>query len=240
MSTPVHSTPISPDLSGYSVHRPQDRPDAQPRSQSQQQAYAGQEAQANAQQRTRRGSETPPNTPSSRTEPNGQSSPRTVQDKVDISQEAREIQELAARDREVRAHEAAHAAVGGQYAGAPSFTYETGPDGKRYAVAGEVPIDTAPVAGDPEATIKKMQVVQAAANAPAEPSSTDRQVAAEASREMSKARMELAEQQMEEAREGRGGRVPGEEVAEGQGVLPDGTVENKAPGVRSRMPDLTN
>ena len=50
------------------------------------------------------------------------------------------IRELAARDREVRAHEQAHAAVGGQYAGSPSFTFERGPDGVNYAVGGEVPI----------------------------------------------------------------------------------------------------
>ncbi len=239
MSTPVHSSPIPPDLSGYSVHRPQDRPDAQPRSQSQQQAYAGQEAQANAQQRTRRGSDVQ-STSQSNPSTDSQQSARSVQDRVDISQEAREIQKLAARDREVRAHEAAHAAVGGQYAGAPSFTYQTGPDGKRYAVGGEVSIDTSPVAGDPEATIKKMQVVRAAANAPAEPSSTDRQVAAQASQEMVKARMEMAEQRSEEAKEADVAEVSGEEAAEGQGVLPDGTVENKAPGVRTRMPDLTN
>ncbi|WP_415920324.1 putative metalloprotease CJM1_0395 family protein [Tateyamaria sp. SN6-1] len=90
----------------------------------------------------------------------------------------RVVRELAARDGEVRRHEQAHAAVGGRYASAPSYTYEVGPDGKRYAVGGEVQIDTAPVDGDPEATILKMEVVKAAALAPAEPSSADRQVAA--------------------------------------------------------------
>ncbi|MEQ9335590.1 MAG: putative metalloprotease CJM1_0395 family protein, partial [Miltoncostaeaceae bacterium] len=39
--------------------------------------------------------------------------------------------------RERRRPGAPHAAAGGQYAGAPSFTYQTGPDGKRYAVGGE-------------------------------------------------------------------------------------------------------
>ncbi|MEE4244192.1 MAG: putative metalloprotease CJM1_0395 family protein, partial [Kangiellaceae bacterium] len=66
-------------------------------------------------------------------------------------QEQSEVQELAARDREVRAHEASHAGVGGKYAGAPSYTYQRGPDGRQYAVAGEVSIDTSTVAGDPAA-----------------------------------------------------------------------------------------
>ncbi len=49
-----------------------------------------------------------------------------------------EIAQLSSRDQEVRAHEQTHAAVGGRYADAPSYTYERGPDGKRYAIAGEV------------------------------------------------------------------------------------------------------
>lgn len=87
------------------------------------------------------------------------------------------VRDLAARDAEVRRHEEAHAAVGGQYAGQPSYTYQTGPDGQRYAVGGEVPIDIAPVKGDPEATIDKMEIVKAAALAPAEPSGADKRIA---------------------------------------------------------------
>lgn len=88
------------------------------------------------------------------------------------------VKQMRARDAEVRRHEEAHATVGGQYAGAPSYTFQTGPDDKRYAVAGEVPIDVSPVRDDPEATILKMEVVKAAALAPAEPSGADRRVAA--------------------------------------------------------------
>ncbi len=90
------------------------------------------------------------------------------------------IRQLAARDREVRRHEQAHARAGGSQAGSPSFTYQTGPDGRRYAIGGEVPIDTAPVPDDPEATIAKMAVVKAAALAPAAPSGPDRRIAAQA------------------------------------------------------------
>lgn len=106
------------------------------------------------------------------------------------SQQA-EIQELKRRDAEVRAHEQAHAAAGGQYAGAPQYEYTTGPDGKRYAVAGEVSIDVS-AAATPQDTIRKMQQVRAAALAPAEPSAQDRRVASEASQKAMQARMELA------------------------------------------------
>lgn len=110
-----------------------------------------------------------------------------------------EITQLSTRDKEVRAHEQAHAAVGGRYAGAPSYTYERGPDGKRYAIAGEVSIDTGPVPNDPEATLRKMEVVIRAALAPAEPSAQDRQIAAQAAVQMAEARAQLAQLQRDEA-----------------------------------------
>lgn len=110
-----------------------------------------------------------------------------------------EITKLASRDQEVRTHEQAHAAVGGRYASAPSYTYERGPDGKRYAIAGEVGIDAGAVPNDPEATLRKMEVVIRAALAPAEPSAQDRQVAAQAQVSMVEARVQLAQQQRDEA-----------------------------------------
>ena len=116
-------------------------------------------------------------------------------DSVDISREAQEISELQARDQEVRAHEAAHAAAGGSYAGAPSFSYERGPDGQTYAVGGEVSIDVSPVSGNPQATLQKAQQVRAAALAPAQPSAQDMKVAQRAQAMAGKARTELASQQ---------------------------------------------
>lgn len=105
----------------------------------------------------------------------------------------RRIRELQARDREVRAHERAHLAAAGPHAaGGVAYTFETGPDGRRYAVGGEVQIDTAPVAGDPAATLAKALQVQRAALAPAEPSAQDRRVAAEAAAMAAQARAELA------------------------------------------------
>ncbi len=107
------------------------------------------------------------------------------------------INELAARDREVRAHEQAHAAVGGQYAGAPKYQFERGPDGVSYAVAGEVSIDVGR-AGTHQATIDKAQTVRRAALAPAEPSPQDRRVAAQATQLEAEARRDMRIEQMEQ------------------------------------------
>lgn len=114
--------------------------------------------------------------------------------------EQRVVQELATRDREVRAHEQAHVAAAGPYArGGPKYQYQTGPDNRRYAVGGHVDIDTSPVPDDPEATIRKAQVIRAAAMAPGEPSGQDRQVAAAASKMEAEARRELQAKQTPES-----------------------------------------
>ncbi|WP_219821531.1 putative metalloprotease CJM1_0395 family protein [Sneathiella aquimaris] len=112
--------------------------------------------------------------------------------------EQEQVETLERRDREVRNHEQAHAAAGGQYAGSPSYEYQTGPDNQRYAVGGEVKIDTAPIAGDPAATITKMDVVIRAALAPAEPSGQDKAVAAAASQRRAEAQAELSAQRQAE------------------------------------------
>jgi hypothetical protein len=106
-------------------------------------------------------------------------------------QDAAEIEQLKARDQEVRVHEQAHASTGGQYAGAPQYEYTTGPDNKRYVTDGEVSIDVSEEK-TPEETLKKMEQVRAAALAPAEPSSQDLKVAAEASQKATEARSEIA------------------------------------------------
>lgn len=109
-----------------------------------------------------------------------------------LSEEERAVvDQLRARDREVRDHEQAHKRVGGPYASAPTYSYQTGPDGQRYAVGGQVQIDASPIPGDPGATIDKMMIVKAAALAPAEPSSADRSVAAMASAQIAQAQAEL-------------------------------------------------
>ena len=65
------------------------------------------------------------------------------------------ISELAATDRHVRTHEQAHVAAAGPFAtSGASYSIVTGPDGKQYAVGGEV--DTSPVSGDSKATIQRL------------------------------------------------------------------------------------
>lgn len=124
-----------------------------------------------------------------------------AEDKQQQQQEAaekQELEELKARDREVRAHEQAHAAVGGQYAGSPSYEFETGPDGQQYAVGGEVSIDISEEKSAEE-TLRKMQQVKAAALAPNDPSAQDLRVAREASQKASEARVELAQENADQS-----------------------------------------
>lgn len=138
-------------------------------------------------------------------------------------QEEAEVQDLRERDAEVRRHEQAHAAAGGQYAGAPTYEYERGPDGALYAIGGEVRIDTSPIPGNPEATIAKMQTVRRAALAPAEPSPQDQRVAALAQREISAARAELRDEQAAE-------RARVAEEREAERGTPDATSASDATG----------
>lgn len=101
------------------------------------------------------------------------------------------IRELQARDREVRSHEAAHQAAGGALTGGASYTYQTGPDGKRYAIGGEVSVALS-TSRDPRETIARMAQVRASALAPADPSSQDRAVAAAAAAISARAQAELS------------------------------------------------
>ena len=113
-------------------------------------------------------------------------------------QELTQLRELRTRDREVRAHEQAHASAAGSLArGGPSYQYQKGPDGQLYAVGGEVSIDTSAVSGDPQATAEKAQKIRRAALAPAQPSPQDRAVAAAATALEASARAELAQQSQE-------------------------------------------
>jgi hypothetical protein len=112
-------------------------------------------------------------------------------------QELAIIRDLSARDREIRAHEQAHASAGGQYAGAASFTYQRGPNGVNYAVGGEVSISTLP-GGDAQSRLQAAEQIKRAALAPATPSTQDRQVATQASQTATKARAEIATENLEE------------------------------------------
>lgn len=108
-------------------------------------------------------------------------------------EEQQRVRELQKRDREVRRHEQAHLAAGGNLVTGPFFEFVRGPDGRQYAVGGSVNIDTQAVPGDPQATIQKMDQVQRAALAPASPSPQDRRVSREAAQKEAQARQELRE-----------------------------------------------
>ncbi len=112
-------------------------------------------------------------------------------------EEIAELDDMKARDKEVRIHEQQHQSVGGQYASQPSYTYETGPDGKKYVTDGEVQISMGEL-DDPDATIAKMEQVRKAALAPSEPSAQDRKVAAEAESKIAELQKRKIEQNVSE------------------------------------------
>ena len=116
-------------------------------------------------------------------------------------EEEKIVRELKKTDQEVRAHEQAHKTAGGPYAVAISYDTTTGPDGRQYAVGGEVQIDTSPIPGNPEATIRKLEVVIRAALAPSDPSPQDMAVAAQAQQAKLQAQQELREQRAVEQEE---------------------------------------
>lgn len=121
----------------------------------------------------------------------------TQEDAAARREHDRIVQELEARDREVRAHEAAHLAVGGRYViSGPSYTYQQGPDGHSYAVGGEVELDISAEA-KPEATLDKAETVGRAALAPVDPSIQDRMVASRADQLATQARLEIARENRE-------------------------------------------
>ena len=115
-------------------------------------------------------------------------------------EEEKEIEKLKDRDREVRRHEQAHFQAAGNYASPPKYEYQTGPDGKRYAIGGSVEIDTSAITDDPEATLNKARVIKRAALAPEEPSAQDRKVAREADRMAAEAQKDINEQRMNATR----------------------------------------
>ena len=107
---------------------------------------------------------------------------------------------LKSRDQEVRRHEQDHLSAAGKLAtGGANFSYQTGQDGKRYAIGWDVNIDTSPVPGDPHATIHKAQHIRRAALAPTDPSPQDRTVAASASAMEVQARRDLKEKETQES-----------------------------------------
>lgn len=160
----------------------------------------------------------------------GTSAPQGTEKQKDKTQQAQDlevIQQLKKRDTVVRTHEQAHLAVAGRYAaGSVSYTYQTGPDGVKYATGGEVPIDISSEKS-PEASIQKMETVRRAALAPADPSSADRQIAAEASAKEMQAMEELQAAQQAKAQ------------SQGSSPAETGTASNQTVGSTS-SPDSSS
>ncbi|WP_317931169.1 putative metalloprotease CJM1_0395 family protein [Halioxenophilus sp. WMMB6] len=110
-------------------------------------------------------------------------------------QELATLQKLKLVDQSVRDHEQAHQSVAGQFAGSANFDFDTGPDGNRYAVAGEVPIRLPVGDGDPQQRLRQADQVIRAALAPVDPSSQDRSIAARAVQIKNDAKSDLREEQ---------------------------------------------
>jgi len=110
--------------------------------------------------------------------------------------EKRLVLDLESRDAEVRTHESAHQS-GGSATGAASFTYQQGPDGKMYAIGGEVSISMKS-GSTPQETIANARAVMSAAMAPADPSGQDSAVASSAAMMIAKAEQQLAQEKQEE------------------------------------------
>ncbi|MFV1984863.1 MAG: putative metalloprotease CJM1_0395 family protein [Thiohalomonadales bacterium] len=122
-------------------------------------------------------------------------------DNQSVNKSDESLSKLKAKDRQVRAHEAAHRQAGGRFIrGRTGFKTEKGSDGKEYAVGGDVKIDTSSVAGDSKASLAKAQLIERAALAPADPSTQDRVVAAKAARMAAIARADIAKQRAEKMR----------------------------------------
>jgi hypothetical protein len=116
-------------------------------------------------------------------------------------EQKRQVEKLKQIDRQVREHEAAHLRAGrGVVTSGANFTYTYGPDGKQYAVGGEVGIDTSPES-KPQENIDKGIRIQVAALAPRDPSAQDRRVAAVGGQLESKGRTDLVEEQRQQAAE---------------------------------------
>lgn len=114
-------------------------------------------------------------------------------DQVNVSDDPKvqqQIQDLLQIQNKVIIHEQAHMAAGGDLAGGASYSYTTGPDGKRYITGGEVSISV-PGVDDPEEEIALMKRVISAAMAPADPSPQDVKTASAASAKQAEAYSEL-------------------------------------------------
>ncbi len=107
------------------------------------------------------------------------------EDIVDISNEKydendyqRVLEKFKNSDSRVRTHEQAHAASGATTSPI-NYKYQVGPDGKMYAVGGEVRLDTS-IPKDPKEASFKLSQIQRASSAPSDMSGADAQISIQA------------------------------------------------------------
>lgn len=137
--------------------------------------------------------------------------------------EQRLVKDLASRDSEVRAHEAAHQASGGGMTGAATFTYQQGPDGKMYAIGGEVSISMKS-GSSPQETIANARQIATAAMAAGDPGPQDFAVASSARVMEMKAKQQLAKQEQES--------VMGKEIYQNE----DNSLKSKSENISTSKP----
>jgi len=88
---------------------------------------------------------------------------------------ARVLAKFKNKDAEIRLHEQAHASIG-PTTSPISYNYQQGPDGKMYAVGGNVRLDTS-MPDDPKAAAFKLDMLQKAASGPTHMSNADGAIA---------------------------------------------------------------
>jgi hypothetical protein len=106
------------------------------------------------------------------------------------AEELQKLRELERKDQQVRTRDMAFLAAAGGAAGSVALEYETGPDGRRYAVGADIKLDTS-AGATPEQTLAKARALRAATMSARSDSSADASAAAKAVRMEAEARAEI-------------------------------------------------
>jgi hypothetical protein len=101
-----------------------------------------------------------------------------INEKYDENDYQRVLDKFKSSDADVKAHEQLHASLAGTKSPI-SYKYQAGPDGKLYAVGGEVRFDTS-MPKDPKEAALKLDKIQKAASAPEGLSAADASIATSA------------------------------------------------------------
>jgi hypothetical protein len=140
--------------------------------------------------------------------------------------------ELKKIDRETRRHEQAHkAALGSHAAGGIQYQFTTGPRGGQFAVGGSVPVDLSEE-DEGTATVQKAQTIKRAALAPAEPSSADRSVAAQASQLEAQGRGRVEEEKQAKESGEAGDKAPPPDIFSQIAAFQNGESDDSGGGQR--------